>query len=491
MSGLRRWLARHGESSAFVVLLAYFAGRACYLAFHLAHHIPPDEIVHLRRVLLYARTAWLPADSPESYVLGVVGYQPYLYYFLMGKLLHANVFPITGLAFLRLANAALACALVFCGWRWVRLFSADTLVRLLFVVMLTNTLMFTVISSAVSYDTLVNLCGATSVYCLTRFFLRPRGGALLGLGLSLLAGALTKVTFLPLAAILLACLAVHERRRLAALPAALRSRPGFAGGVHAAAVAALLALLALNLALYGGNLIRFGRLVPVPSQVLTEQQLMQSPITARNSILARYRRGEIDYDTARMQASAIRLEVARRDTFDQLRADERKRIRGEVFEPYSRTAYALPWSWMMAQRTFGLLGHTVLFRGRAALSVYCGIVVLAMGVFAARLLTRRVPEDLELYAIAIVGGYTLVLMQLVNYPAHLSSQTMVMSLQGRYLFPVLIPFYGLVARYALGYWARPVQAVGFVAAAVWFVYGDLPFLLSARAAELFFAGSGG
>ena len=45
----------------------------------------------------------------------------------------------------------------------------------------------------------------------------------------------------------------------------------------------------------------------------------------------------------------------------------------------------------------------------------------------------------------LVLAYAMVLMWLVNYPNYQTYRYIELALQGRYLFPVLVPLYGLVA----------------------------------------------
>ena len=70
----------------------------------------------------------------------------------------------------------------------------------------------------------------------------------------------------------------------------------------------------------------------------------------------------------------------------------------------------------------------------------------------------------------------MVLMWLVNYRGYLENRYLQLAVQGRYMFPVLVPFYGLVAHYLLAYWPRPVQvAVALIVAGV-YLFGDLSIL---------------
>jgi hypothetical protein len=51
--------------------------------------------------------------------------------------------------------------------------------------------------------------------------------------------------------------------------------------------------------------------------------------------------------------------------------------------------------------------------------------------------------------------------------------------QGRYLFPVIVPLYGFFAHNLVVSLPRRLQAPVAVAVGLWFVYGDLPFFLRA------------
>ncbi len=92
--------------------------------------------------------------------------------------------------------------------------------------------------------------------------------------------------------------------------------------------------------------------------------------------------------------------------------------------------------------------------------------------------------------LAIAALYALVLMQLVNYPVYRSSSVLILGLQGRYLFPVILPLYGLLARFEVGWGPAPLRWVLTAAGGSWFVAAELPLFLSAGGAR-FFAPEGG
>jgi 4-amino-4-deoxy-L-arabinose transferase-like glycosyltransferase len=162
----------------------------------------------------------IPIDSPASAELGLVGHRPYLYYFSLGRLLQLAPAGIDELRFLRLANCLLGLCTALVAYRWIRLVSSSPLVRLAFLVFVTNTLMWSALFASVSYDNLANLLAALACYQLTRFCSERDPGSLAAFGLWTGLGILTKRTLVPLAAILLLVLLVRERR---VLPSLLRS----------------------------------------------------------------------------------------------------------------------------------------------------------------------------------------------------------------------------------------------------------------------------
>ena len=75
------------ELAAYGALLAYFAARVVFLAVRLHTFVPPDEVTHMGRVLAYAGTWGVPDEGPATYEFGLVGHRPWLYYWLMARVL--------------------------------------------------------------------------------------------------------------------------------------------------------------------------------------------------------------------------------------------------------------------------------------------------------------------------------------------------------------------------------------------------------------------
>jgi len=460
------------ELALYGLLLAWFAARVVYLALRLSGAVPPDELTHLGRALAYARVPGIPEDGPGTYELGLVSHRPWLYYWLMGRIAPLNVFPLSDLSFLRLANGLLGLATAATAIAWMRAWCPNVVARLLFAVLVTNTLMFTGLAAAVSYDNLANLLAALSLYAFTRFRDGRAPAMLLSFLALLLLGCLAKRTFLPLAFFSVVLLAFRERAMLRGLPGRVASlfRPPRAGTAGLAVAVLVLGLLVAGL--YGGNFVHYGKLRPGFDQVVGHESAMQNRVYARSSIVDRYRAGEITLAQAEQLAQGIRHRGDRSDTLVLLKSFDRpdSTVLGPV-------GYASQWLQRMLQGSVGYLGHRRAFKSQTAMIGYFAVFGVAGVLFVRRFRPSGaggVPAD----AAFLAFGYALVLLWLVNYPTYLESKNIELAIQGRYLFPVLVPVYGLVAYYLVDPLPARLQPWVASAAAGLFLWGDVPWLLS-------------
>jgi hypothetical protein len=454
-----RW-ARIAIGFAFV----WFAARLTFFALAISPAVPPDEETHVGRVLFYSRTWLLPSPGPDDHALGLLSNRPFLYNWVLGRFAAMG---LNDLASLRLLNAAAGLGTVWFGLRFIRVVSRNPLTHVVFVLLLTHTLMFTGISAAVSYDNGANLLAAASFYTCARLFAnaQPRDLGLLLLMLGL--GCLTKRTFLPLAALIIVAVALHERSRVLAL---VRALPAMGRGV----TAALAVVIVANGVLYGGNLLQFGRLVPGFDQVVGPEAARANRIYARDQILDGYREGRIEFSEAMKRTTSIPHDRDRESTRRQL-VESRKRGDWRASFP----AYAYWWSRIMIDRSMGYFGHQVIHRFVWEQIGYVAVLLLALALHLSRWRTRNRLAEIG----GLVGlGYAAVLLLLVGYPNYLEKGILDSFVQGRYLFPALIPLIGWLATSLCENPPRAIQAPIAAAVCVFFVFGDLPvFLLRSSA----------
>jgi hypothetical protein len=481
VSAAGRWRGDRWEPVAAALAFAWFAARAGFYALRIHPSIPPDEVAHLGLALAFSN-AWLsPADGPATYPLGLVTTVPTLYYTLLGKLLWWNVLDLPPLRFARLANVGLGLLTVAAAWRAVRLLSGDPRVLILFLVMVTNLPMFVFVSGSVSYDNLTNLLAAAASFQLFAWFTARRPIDLVLLLLWLALGCLTKLSFAPLAVIIVAVLAWHARRApvaaLRELAAALRRpTPGLA-----AAALLLVVAGAHGAQLYGGNLVRYGRLAPPADRVIGLDAALEHRIFARNFIVSGYRRGELTRQQAVEMSRRISHPGDRANTLALLRMVDEERA-----APQRRdlVRFAVGWAAQMLRSSVSISGHAVLNKRALDLAGYAVLGALALAGAAAAWRRREIAPHTG-SAAAIALGYLLVLAVGVGWPAYRQSGAAGLVAQGRYAFPVLVPAAWLLAHYLLAVFPARARVGVVLAVSAFLIWQDLPWFL-ARATSVWF-----
>lgn len=464
-----------------LVLFVYFGLRLVYFAVTISPHVPPDEVTHFGVSTIFSTAFLLPDNSPASYQYGLVTNIPWLYYWIMGKLLHLNFFGVPDLTFLRILNIPFALATVYFVRRLTTLFTDDTLVRLLVVVAMTNTLMFSFVSASVSYDNLTNLLAAMSFYYLTAFFKNRSAGSLAMAIICVLAGCLTKITFLPLVPLFLLLLIVREARNFGAfVPKAgtLLKEQGRAGVVL---LVAILVGLLLNIQLYGGNYLKYKAISPSAVAVLPLEQAMQHRLTARDRIIDQFILGQISLEQAHEMASQISHPGDRQDTVTLIDNYAYRQQAG--FKPIGPLPYTAVWLLQMLSTSFGIKAHIGM--PNHGLS-FIPLAVLLLFVLAAFVVRWR-PWDLawlptSLLSVAVC--YAAFILFGLNYPNYLDKTDIVMSVAGRYIFPIMGPVYAVSCLYLLRLFKGEKMRLGLaVFAALVLVFSDFPFFLANVTAE--------
>ena len=464
-------------------LLVYFGLRLLYFATSISPSVPPDEATHFGICQTFARVLLLPDNSPGTYQYGLVTNIPWLYYWIMGKLLHLNFFGISDLVFLRLVNIPMAFATIYFVWRTLRFLTDDRLTQILLIVAMTNTMMFTFLSAFVSYDNLTNLLAAMAVYYLFAFF-RERSGAMLAISyICQLAGCLTKITFLPLVLILNIVLLVHEARNLTQLPAALGAYPRTNGRRGIVFLVMLLIALALNIQLYGSNYIHYRAIVPGIADVLPVESALHYRLFARGYIFGLFKDGRISKEQALEMTSRIKQPDDRASANYMI--ENFAEMKSSGFRTMGLAGYVPRWIGQMAAGIFGIFAHIAIENHWPTIAPIAFLAALTVLAF----LVRWRPRDaawFSTYLAIIAGFYGLFLMYWINYQAYLDSGAFYIALQGRYIFPVIGLIYLLSSYYLMRLFnGRGARLSLFALAAFIFVMCDFPFFLANITPEWF------
>ena len=426
------------------MLLVYFGIRLVYLAFNLSSFVPPDEVTHAGLCRIFSKHLLFPTNSPQTFEFGLVTNIPWFYYWTMGKLLHLNFFGLTDLVFLRLLNIPLAFGTVLFVRKSALILTDNRLTQILVVVAITNTAMFSLLSSSVSSDNMLNLLAAMAIYYLFSFFKERSAKQLLASILCQLLGCLTKVTFLPLFLALALLLAALKFRNLSRLPTAVKNYFRVERREAWLYTLVLLIALGLNIQLYAGNYLTYGTLTPEMAAVVPPSSAMQYRITARETIFSRYTENKISYMEALMMTGDIQHPGDKSDTFYLLMNYENLKRNPELWMGPLR--YSKVWLDNVAGSIFGIKGHLQMFKSPVYLLPIYSLLALSFLGFALRWRPRHsgwLPPCLA----AIACCYTGYIMYKVNYNAYLHYGTPGVTLHGRYLFPVIGPIYVLSSLY--------------------------------------------
>jgi len=450
--------------------IIYFAIRLAYFAFHIHPEIPPDERTHYGISAAYSKVLFIPENTSETYQYGLVTHRPYLFYWMMGKLLHLNFFPIDNLVFLRLLNGLIGVIFAVYVYKWAKLITSNRLIRILTVIMCTNILFVTGLFASVSYDNLTNLFAAMSFYYLSVFYKKGSTETSVKFLLCAFAGCLCKKTFLPLAVIYIAFYAIrllkyHLHRKI--------SEPLEPSGVSTFRTAILasitIVLLLLNVSLYGQNLIRFGRLLPSLSQIVGVDNAMQYRIFARNYIPGQYKAGKITIEQALKMTEQIGNEGDRNATIALLK----NVYNSEKSEPIlmNFAQYTTAWCHTMLERSVSYAGHRPLGKKKWDLYPYYWIILAALFVML-RKINRSDAYGILYTGLIAILLYSLLLLWHINYKMYLKNGFFDLAVAGRYLFPLILPICGLTAYYLINFLSEKKQLIVTLLVCSWFIYGD-------------------
>lgn len=440
------------ETAVLVLLLVLFMVCATYFALHLRRGIIPDEPSHFYVSTLFSTTWGFPEVTDRALTLGHRQFDrfPFLFYWINGRVLHLTslVLPSMsewqGMLILRLTSVIYSIlTLVF-----VYFLAGEVLRKhwwpLLAVFLTSSTLMFTFISGGVSYDNLTILCATAGIYYLVRTL---RGKDLAANSLAwiffIALGALVKKTILPLALVMFVCWVVYlvlNRKKLD-LRIALNWK------LIVTAVLTL-AVVGFNLSVYGVNLVKYGSLLPKCRELHTQAQCDLS--------VFKQRAAELEFPEENLNLG---------DVFDQKKQD-----------PVNYLSEF--WLNDMRNGVFGILGHQVYFP--VHLDSYYSLFFFFILLLAMRYWGARDGVFYTLLALVVVYFGTIFY---INYTSELKTDFRHIAIQGRYLFPVLAPFYVLVVEFISRTRQKIVRGLVLAYSLVLFTLGGPAYFLLVVAAR--------
>lgn len=414
-----------------VFMLAFFILKTIELALSIQPGIAPDEPEHMKIVLLYSKFALFIQEFPEMYVFGPITYTPYLYYLLMGKMIHTNFMGIDELIFIRFVNIIFSILTVIFSLKLAGLVTNSRLVKLLTVIIITNIPMFTFLSGMVNYDNLANLFAVISTYFLVHYYKYNTKTGFLGFIIFTSLGLITKITIIPLAVISTLIIVVITVSRI---PSRERLKQNYVSQLKKPkpfdAILVLITIFTsiLVINLYGKNIIRYRAITPDCYQVTTYENCQLNPA---------------------------------------IRGAEELSPPETLIDPYH---YIPVWASHMYDGTFGIFGQQKLFKSPILLIPYKLIISIALIGFI-RIISFKNKPLVILSVISLF--YILVLMYYQNYESYRISGMTFFAVHGRYLFPVLAPLAILIAYSLINLFKNfYLQIIITVLVATVFIFGD-------------------
>ena len=438
------------------IIFFVFVLQALFFAFYIKKNLPPDEFYHIKLSEIYSKHFGLVNNSEDTYYLGEISRVPFLFHWLAGRVINIKNLILPNLMnyiALRLFSVFISCLNVFIAFKIIRFLIKDKLAHILFLIMLTNTLMFVFISGAVSYDSLSVLFSALIILFTLKLFQNHNIETLALVVLFTLLGCITKVTFLPLAVISTIFLVIHEIKHIKKYQADIKEifkikQDKLLRFIVLTVI--ILSFLVLNMNLYGTNLIRYHSIKPSCVEVMKVEQCM------KNAGFASYFELE---KIAPSQDSLLKL-----------------------------FWYIPHWIHLMIDRTYGVFTHLKLSLTYEWFLCYFSTFVLSVIKFIRDYDKKRVEHS---YFIFLIVFYTIILMVFTNYPAYKTHGIIHAGVQGRYMFPVLIPLYALLSSSILSFKNKYIRWILFIFVMVVFLFGNIPFFIRNVTDEWFTTGSNG
>lgn len=435
------------ETALFVVILVVFVVCAGYFALNLDNDLIPDESSHFYLSTQFATTWGTPAMTDHLFELGNIqlNRQPFVYYWINGRLLNLLYLVLPGISewrqllFLRMFNVLYSTGTVIFAYLLALQFLRKRWWPLLVAFLTTNTLMFVFLSGGVSYDNLANLCSVAGIFYLFRVL---EGKKFITYSLTWFffigLGVLVKKTILPLALVMFIFWLIYLIRNRASID--IRREMNwkiFTIGLLT------LAIMGINLSIYGVNLVKFKALVPNCTDLHTQQQCDLSVFVKRAQ--------DMEFPKEKITLREV--------------IEQNKLNPVYYFQVY--------WLNQMQTTIYGIMGHQVYYP--LHLITFYWVFYLFVYAIVIKYWERRNFIYYTLLGIAI--SYLLAIL-LVSYNEELISNFQHTAIQGRYLFPVMVPVYLLVVDLFSRIANRVVRRVSIIYTVLLFaVGGPVLFLL--------------
>ena len=400
------------DTSKIVLIFIFlvFIVVCIFLAFNIKLGVSPDSYYHFEVSKAYSTTLGIPQNTPETFKWRDITRIPYLYFWVNGRILNINNGIFDEVILLRIVNILYSVGTIYVVYLLSKEIFKNKWKRLLPVFFLSHTLMFVFLSSSINYDNLANLFCTLSIYFFVKFIKDNTNlKYILLMLLFLCMGALTKSTALPIALILVILCIVEIIKRK-------ENFKKIKIGKELLLIIPVLLFAFLNLELYGGNFIKYGKLQPSCTQILTHEQCLENGV---------YYRDKIDFQAVPAKGFG--------EVFDMIKNGERV---GPV-------RYFFKWAPDLTSKIFGVMGDSSLYLPSVFKYIFIFFFLTAL---ISAIINCKKWNKIDKYLMIILLFYIFILFFTQNYSMYLTYNHYYLGLQGRYIFPVMSIIYILMAK---------------------------------------------
>ena len=408
-----------GTKQARQIVYGLFIAQVIYLIFAMRIGVPPDELTHIRFIEYYKEHSLSPfiEGQESSFFLGDITREvSYLYHYVSSLIM--RLLPLGSLAgyvVLRFVSLALAFGTLVMSAKLGRLLKIPEHIITIGLFVITNASEFLLMSAAINNDQVVWLAAASGLYLLVKAWQEGMSLRILLLLASIvLLTSVAKKTFLPVGAVLALIAAVLAWRARANMLTELRK-------IRWPEIVLLIVML-VSLGLFveriGNNIVRYGSIDVRCDAIHSTEQCLQYGVFRRN------------YRLDREGPPPVLA-------FRQFAPSWWHRTLERVFGPQAWTGTTPPAIW------FTKIIH--------------GLVILSL-VGAATVARKKQPIDRQRIFVFLLGLAYIIFNMLFNYQLYQRWGTFSLALQGRYIFPVIVPLV-LVAAYFISLLAKKLNPI--------------------------------
>lgn len=430
-----------------------FFAQTIFFAFNIKEDLPPDEFYHVKLSQIYSSTLSVPGNSEETYFLGEIAHVPFLYHWLGGRVINIKnaIFPtLEDFLVLRLFSVIIGTLNLFLAYKIIRLITRDRLAYCLFMIMLSNTLMLVFISGSASYDPLSVCFPLLTIYLGLKLFKSHSINFLFFFFISILLGIMTKVTFLPFGLVNILFFLIHELKYRKDYLEQIKKRFNNKKSLLFIIMSLLLTFFFFLIVcdLYVTNLVTYKSIRPDCALVIGKENCMKN------------------------------IEYKGYYELEKIAPPKEERLNLYWYIPH--------WINLVLDRTYGIFTSSKMTLSYNAFASYLLCLVSSAILFIRRFDRKQVEH---VYFSLIIIVYLLVLMIFTNYEMYLSNGIIHAAVQGRYIFPILVPIYVLASLSLLSMKNKYLRVTIFFIVSGIFLYGNIPFFVKNFTEDWFFENS--